>query len=69
MFKSSNIGGLMRVFPWLKHICPNFIGYTNVKKAMEAVQDNVEESYQINSFHYGKKNVILVESCFLYQCS
>jgi hypothetical protein len=46
MFNSSNIGGLMRIFPWLKHICPDFIGYTNVKKAFEAVQSIVEESYQ-----------------------
>ena len=45
MLKSTNIGGLIRVFPWLKYICPDFIGYTNVKKAMEVVHNLVEESY------------------------
>ena len=46
MVKCLNIGGPIRVFPWLKYICPDFIGYTNTKKGVQAVHNLVEESYQ-----------------------
>ena len=57
MFKNSNIGGLVRVFPWLKHIIPDYIGYTNMKNVQEAVQEMVEESYQKHLETFDSENV------------
>jgi len=57
MFKNSNIGGLVRVFPWLKHIIPDYIGYTNMKNVNEAVQEMVEESYQKHLETFDSENV------------
>ena len=57
MFNSSNIGGLIRVFPWLKYIIPDYIGYTNIKKATDAVTDMVEESYQRHLETFDSENI------------
>ena len=57
MFKNSNIGGLIRVFPWLKHIIPDYIGYTNMKKVNEAVQELVNESYQKHVETFDSENI------------
>ena len=57
MFNSLNIGGLIRVFPWLKYIIPDYIGYTNAEKAFEAVTDMVEESYQRHLETFDSENI------------
>jgi len=57
MFRNSNIGGLIRVFPWLKHIIPGYIGYTNMKKVNETVQAMVEESYKAHLDTFDPENI------------
>ena len=46
MLKNSNIGGLIAIFPWLKHVIPDYIGYTNLEKVFKAVEELAEETYQ-----------------------
>jgi len=57
MFRSSNVGGLIRIFPWLKHIIPDYIGYTNMKKVNETVNKMVEESYQAHLDTFDSENI------------
>ena len=57
MFRSSNDGGLIRIFPWLKHIIPDYIGYTNMKKVNETVNKMVEESYQAHLDTFDSENI------------
>ncbi len=57
MLKSLNISGLIRVFPWLKYIFPDFIGYTNVKKAMDLVHNLGEESYDNHVATFDPENL------------
>ena len=45
------------MFPWLKHIIPDYIGYTNMKKVNEAVQELVNESYQKHVETFDSENI------------
>ena len=45
------------MFPWLKHIIPDYIGYTNMKKVNEAVQELVNESYQKHLETFDSENI------------
>ena len=56
-FRSSNLGGLIVILPWLKHIIPGYIGYTDMKKANDAVQDMVEESYKAHLDTFDPENI------------
>ena len=46
MLTQQNIGGPLQLFPWLKHIVPGLVGYTEIGEAQHAVYDLIEKSYQ-----------------------
>ena len=57
MLKNSNIGGLIAIFPWLKHVIPDYIGYTNMKKVFKAVHELADESYQKHFDTFDPENI------------
>ena len=42
----SLLQGPMNVFPWLKHIIPGMIGYTNAMNGIGGVMDIAQEAYE-----------------------
>ena len=45
MMSRSNVVGALMLFPWLKHVMPDQLGYTNTKEANDEVADLILETY------------------------
>jgi len=42
--KASESGGLVLLFPWLRHIAPNKVGYTSMRKVMDNILEFLTKS-------------------------
>lgn len=58
------MGGPLQIFPWLKHIMPDLVGYTGAKAATEGVYDLINKSYDqhLETFDENEPRDLMVRS-------
>ena len=56
-FKSFTIASPLRIFPWLKYIFPDQLGYTNIKEGFGSVYALAEETYQNHLESFDAENL------------